>query len=418
MRNFTQCLTRGSRLAAAVCLLLAATGCGLEEQRAASLIAPSEFSLSVTAVVTPDALPRDGQSQAIVTVNVRDVSGRAVSGQRLAVSVNVGTVGQADLTTDSGGNASFAYTAPSASTVVSNGTAVISVTPTAGNAGDAAPRTFSVRLTGTANTGAPVPSFSFLPQAPERLQLVTFDASATTDEGTACRDVCTYAWNFGGEATATGRTATYRFQQARSYVVTLTVTDAVGTTASTTQAVAVVNPEAPTPSFVSSPSSPAILQNVNFSAAASTAAAGHSLVQYDWSFGDGATSSSTASLTSHAYATAGTYTVALTVTDDVGQTRTTTSTVAVVNGLTASFSVSPTSQVITRTVNVNGGDSTTVAGSSITSYTWDFGNGQTGTGATSSTTYSTAGTYTIRLTIVDSAGRTATATRTVTITAS
>lgn len=404
-------------LVALTALTLAAAGCGLEKQSAPSIVAPSEFGLSVTATVTPDQLPRDGQSQAVVTVTVRDARGQAVSGQRLLLSASTGAVNQSDVTTDAGGNASFAYTAPSASTIVASGVAVIAVTPAASGAGDAVARTFSVRLTGTPNTGAPVPAFSFLPAAPEVLQTVTFDAGATTDEGAPCRDVCTYAWDFGGEATGTGRTATHRFQQARSYVVRLTVTDAVGTSATTTQAVTAVNPAAPTPVFVASPSSPAVLQNVNFVASGSTAAAGHTLVQYDWSFGDGSTSSSTASTNSHAYATTGTYTVTLTVTDDVGQRRTATSTVTVVNGLVASFSISPTSQVITRTVNVNGTGSTTVAGSTIQSYTWDFGNGTTATGSTASTTYSTAGTYTIRLTVVDSAGRTATTTSTVTITA-
>lgn len=404
-------------LVALTALTLAAAGCGLEKQSAPSIVAPSEFGLSVTATVTPDQLPRDGQSQAVVTVTVRDARGQAVSGQRLLLSASTGAVNQADVTTDAGGNASFAYTAPAASTIVASGVAVIAVTPAAGGAGDAVARTFSVRLTGTPNTGAPVPAFSFLPAAPEVLQTVTFDAGATTDEGAPCRDVCTYAWDFGGEATGTGRTATHRFQQARSYVVRLTVTDAVGTSATTTQAVTAVNPAAPTPVFVASPSSPAVLQNVNFVASGSTAAAGHTLVQYDWSFGDGSTSSSTASTNSHAYATTGTYTVTLTVTDDVGQRRTATSTITVVNGLAASFSISPTSQVITRTVNVNGTGSTTVAGSTIQSYTWDFGNGTTATGSTASTTYSTAGTYTIRLTVVDSAGRTATTTSTVTITA-
>lgn len=417
MRSITQTLKRARVVALTALVALCAAGCGLEQQSAPSIVAPSEFSLSVTAVVTPDQLPRDGQSQAVVTVTVRDARGQAVSGQRLSVSASTGAVGQQDVTTDAGGNASFAYTAPPASTVVASGVAVIAVTPAAGGAGDAVARTFSVRLTGTPNTGTPAPAFSFLPTAPERLQAVTFDATATTDEGAPCRDACTYAWNFGGESTATGRTATYRFQQARSYVVTLTVTDAVGTTASTTQVVAVANPAAPTPVFVASPSSAAVIQNVNFVASGSSAAPGHAIVQYDWSFGDGATSSSTTATTSHAYTATGTYTVTLTVTDDVGQTRTTTSTVTIVNGLTANFSISPTTQVITRTVSVNGGDSTTIAGATISSYTWDFGNGTTATGATASTTYATAGTYTIRLTIVDSAGRTATVTRTVTITA-
>lgn len=416
MRSIRESLNTAP-LVALTALTLAAAGCGLEKQSAPSIVAPSEFGLSVTATVTPDQLPRDGQSQAVVTVAVRDARGQAVAGQRLTLSASTGAVNQADVTTDAGGNASFAYTAPAASTIVASGVAVIAVTPAAGGAGDAVARTFSVRLTGTPNTGAPVPAFSFLPEAPERLQSVTFDASATTDEGALCRDTCSYAWNFGGESAATGREATYRFQQARSYVVSLTVTDAVGTTASTTKVVAVVNPAAPTPVFVASPSSAAVLQNVNFVASGSSAAPGHSIVQYDWSFGDGATSSATSALSSHAYTATGTYTVTLTVTDDVGQTRTATSTLTVVNGLTANFSISPTSQVITRTVNVNGGDSSTIAGATISSYTWDFGNGQTSTGVTASTTYATAGTYTIRLTIVDSAGRTATTTRTVTITA-
>ncbi|MGE0393216.1 MAG: PKD domain-containing protein [Vicinamibacterales bacterium] len=416
MRSITQLLKRSPSIALAT-LALTAAGCGLERQSAPSIVAPSEFGLSVTGTVTPDQIPRDGESQAIVTVRVRDARGEPVAGQRLLISASVGTVGQSDMGTDEAGNATFVYTAPVASTIVASGVAVIAVTPTAGSAGDAAARTFTVRLTGTPNAGAPVAAFSFLPAAPEVLQTVAFDAGASTDEGTVCRDACTYAWDFGGEATGTGRTATHRFQQARSYVVRLTVTDAVGTTGTTTQAVAVVNPAAPTPVFVASPSSPAIQQNVNFVASGSTAAAGHSLVQYDWSFGDGSTSSSTASTSSHAYASTGTYTVTLTVTDDVGQRRTVTSTVTVVNGLTASFSVSPTSQVITRTVNVNGTESTTVAGATIQSYTWDFGNGETATGSTASTTYATAGTYTIRLTVVDSAGRTSTTTRTVTITA-
>ena len=409
-----------ARMVAVGALLMAAGGCGLEDQKAATLIAPSEFSLSVTATVLPDQLPRDGQSQAVVTALVRDARGQAVAGQRLSVSATVGTVTQSEVTTDSSGRASVGYTAPVASTVVGDGQAVIALTPLSGNAGDAVARTVSLRLTGTPNTGAPVAAFSFLPAAPERGQLVTFDASATTDEGVRCGDTCTYAWNFGSEASASGRTATYRFLQARTYAVTLTVTDATGTSTSATQSVAVVNPAAPTAVFTTSPSSPVILQNVNFVATGSAAAAGHTLALFDWSYGDGVTSSSTSASSSHAYATTGTYTVTLTVTDDVGQARTASGTVTVVNGLTANFSVSPSSPVINRTVNVSGADSTAVAGASIVLYQWDFGNGLTSSdsGATATTTYTTAGTYTIRLTVRDSAGRTATVTKSVTVTAS
>lgn len=399
---------------------LAATGCGLEEQPALSIVAPSEFSVSVTATATPDQLPRDGQSQAVVNVMVRDAGGAVVSGQRLLVAASTGTVSQGEVATDAGGQAAFGYTAPPAATVVAGGQAVISLTPIGGNFDNAAARTVSILLTGAPNTGAPVPAFSFLPAAPQRLQLVSFDASATTDEGTRCSDRCSYSWNFGGEGTATGRTATYRFQQSRTYAVSLTVTDATGASATSTQGVDVVNPAAPTAAFTKSPTSPAVLQNVNFVGTGSTAAAGHSLVQYDWSFGDGTSSSGAIPSTHHAYTATGTYTVTLTVTDDVGQTATASSDVAVVVGIVANFTISPTNPLVSATVNVNGADSTTVAGASIVSYSWDFGNGLTFSDSSSSatTTYSSARTYTIRLTVRDSAGRTATVTKTVTVAAS
>jgi arylsulfatase A-like enzyme/PKD repeat protein len=52
----------------------------------------------------------------------------------------------------------------------------------------------------------------------------------------------------------------------------------------------------------------------------------------------------------------------------------------------------------------------------IIGYTWRFGDGQTGTGVTTSHTYSAAGTYEVTLTVTDDEGATGTAVRTVTLT--
>ena len=66
--------------------------------------------------------------------------------------------------------------------------------------------------------------------------------------------------------------------------------------------------------------------------------------------------------------------------------------------------------------NVNGSASTDPNGT-IASYAWTYGDGGTGTGATSSHTYENAGSYTISLTVTDNDGLTGSTTRTVNVTA-
>ncbi|WP_346621723.1 PKD domain-containing protein [Blastococcus montanus] len=53
----------------------------------------------------------------------------------------------------------------------------------------------------------------------------------------------------------------------------------------------------------------------------------------------------------------------------------------------------------------------------VTGWAWDFGDGTTGTGATVTHVYETAGTYTVRLTVTDDQGATGTAERTLTVSA-
>jgi PKD repeat protein len=78
---------------------------------------------------------------------------------------------------------------------------------------------------------------------------------------------------------------------------------------------------------------------------------------------------------------------------------------------TASF----TTTVTGSTVAVDGRGSTDADGT-IASYAWNFGDGATGSGATASRTYATAGTYTVTLTVTDDRGAASTTTRNVTVT--
>lgn len=77
---------------------------------------------------------------------------------------------------------------------------------------------------------------------------------------------------------------------------------------------------------------------------------------------------------------------------------------------TASF----TSSVSGLTASLDASGSTDPDGT-VDSYAWDFGDGSTGTGATTSHAYTDPGTYTVTLTVTDNSGRTGTGARQVTV---
>ncbi len=133
---------------------------------------------------------------------------------------------------------------------------------------------------------------------------------------------------------------------------------------------------------------------------------------YEWDFGDG--SMGTGKTSNRTYTVAGIYTVKLTVTDNRGGTATTTRQVTAVapNVLpTAAFTDSVTDLAATFDAGGSADPDGTISG-----YAWDFGDGSTGTGKTSNRTYTAAGIYTVKLTVTDNRGGTATTTRQVTAT--
>ncbi|MGY1746890.1 PKD domain-containing protein [Blastococcus sp. SYSU D00695] len=75
-----------------------------------------------------------------------------------------------------------------------------------------------------------------------------------------------------------------------------------------------------------------------------------------------------------------------------------------------------TQSVTDLAVSVDGTSSRDSDGT-VAGYAWDFGDGQSGTGATASHTYATPGTYTVRLTVTDDDAATARAEQPVTVTA-
>jgi PKD repeat protein len=144
---------------------------------------------------------------------------------------------------------------------------------------------------------------------------VAADGTASTD---AQGPIAGYSWNWGDGQTDTGATATHVYEEAGTYTVTLTVTDAGGLTGSTSKSVTVTAPPvnaAPTAAFTSSVANLA----ATFDGTGSSDTDG-TIASWEWSYGDGTTG--TGATSSHTYATAGTFTATLTVTDNQGATAT------------------------------------------------------------------------------------------------
>lgn len=177
---------------------------------------------------------------------------------------------------------------------------------------------------------------------------------------------------------------------------------------------------APIADFNFSPTAPVSGDTVYFISAASDPD-GDSISHF-WQFGDGATSS--AENPSHLYpevTEATEYVVQLTVTDSSGLSASVTKNVAIgiaVNEAPmAEFSFSPTNPTSSDSVFFNA-QASSDPDSTIINFSWDFGDGVTGSGRTTNHTFSNATgetTYTVTLTVKDDKGATGTISKEITV---
>jgi len=236
-------------------------------------------------------------------------------------------------------------------------------------------------------------------------QPITFNASGSYDlDGT----IVSYSWTFGDGTTATGVIVSHAYVENGAYVVTLTVKDNDGATASTSSTKTVLN-RPPVAVFTESAESVYTGETITFNASSSYDPDG-SIVSYFWNFGDGA--NATGTIVSHAYADNGVYTVTLTVTDNDGAKTSASALKTVWNRAPiASFTESATTVFTNEVISFNASGSYDPDGW-IVSYLWNFGDGITATGVTTSHAYAENGVYTVTLTVTDNDGAKTTATST------
>jgi PKD repeat protein len=311
-------------------VLTLASGCTMHDQDAPPLTGPSEFAQSISITVSPDLLPQDGASQSFITVTALDPNALPIRNLTLRTETRVGgtpvdfgTLSARSVVTGTDGKATLVYTAPASPAVSPDAFLVVDivVTPVGTDYDNSSRRSASIRLVPQGPVVPPVnlvPSFTLTPTAPADGQTVLFDASASTGL------IAVYEWNFGDGARGDGRTDDHAYDAPGTYVVTLTLVDPYGRTASKSQSITVgQSGSQPTAVFVFSPAVNRVGQTVNFNAAQSRPSLGASIVSYTWNFGDGSPVFVTGSATAgKAYAAAGAFTVTLTVTDSLDRKTT------------------------------------------------------------------------------------------------
>ncbi len=250
------------------------------------------------------------------------------------------------------------------------------------------------------NVASVAASFTSSPAKPMVGEVVVFNATASG--GTP---PYTYSWTFGdGTPTGNGPTVNHVYGFPGTFAVFLTVTDFFGRPGTASKQIPVT--PALDGDITVSQAKPMIGETVNFTA---TAAGGTPPYGFSWTFGDGGMA--IGRNTTHAYATAGTFTVTLRVTDFVGHIHNSTLQLPVSPRLVANFTRTPLDPVASEEVFFT---ATVTGGTSPYEYLWAWGDGTpNGIGSGPAHRFATAGPFRVVLTVFDSANHRTNVTKTV-----
>ncbi|AKB52189.1 cell surface protein [Methanosarcina barkeri str. Wiesmoor] len=246
--------------------------------------------------------------------------------------------------------------------------------------------------------GAPVANFTATPTSGNAPLTVNF-----TDQSTG--NISSYAWDFDNDGTvdSTEQNPIYTYSVAGTYTVNLTVSNEDGNDSEVKTEYIIVSellPGAPVANFTVNKTSGKAPLDVQF-----TDASTGNISSYAWDFDNDGTIDSNEQSPLYTYASAGTYTVNLTVANANGNDSEVKTGYIKVSSQSsvkpvAEFSASPTSGKTPLKVKF-----TDTSTGSPTSWFWKFGDGSKSFHQNPVHKYSKAGTYTVNLTVKNAKGK-------------
>jgi len=237
---------------------------------------------------------------------------------------------------------------------------------------------------------------TYSPPVPTRADLIDFDSHAYDSDGS----IVSVAWDFGDGSTGSGITTSHQYTNVGTYLVCATVTDDDANPTICCSNVEVSN-ALPGCTFTYVPADPVCTDTIDFTAEAIDPDG--TVIGYAWDFGDGETAQGQA--VSHQYAVGADFHVVCTVTDNDGGVGTCVATVIVLGTPPqACFTEDKHGAEPGETINFDA-SCTPDPCLTILGYEWDFGDGATEVGETTSHAYTESGTYTVSLTVYDIEGR-------------
>lgn len=204
-------------------------------------------------------------------------------------------------------------------------------------------------------------------------------------------------WDFGNGSSSSQSNPTIVYNAPGTYTVTLTVDDGTNSDTETKAAyITVYGP--PVVQFTAQPGIGCVPVSVQFTDQSSS---GSAITSRIWNFGDGNTSSQQNPINNYTFS--GNYTVSLSISDANGcnGTASVPNMVQVVPQPQAIFS-SPDTLACAAPHTVNFSNTSSTGPNST--YTWDFGDGNTSSAANPTHTYTSDGNYTVSLIVSDPAG--------------